>query len=81
MIHAKDCKCDCGAQAVAFWPVVDPDIPSHPYCQECLDEAKRKLLIEMHDAGLFEPHHPLRLGPATQIHVEPVVASPDEVQS
>lgn len=50
-IYAKDCKCcECGAQAVAFWPVIDPDIPSHPYCQKCLDKAlyeTRKGLLEI----------------------------------
>jgi len=40
MIKASDCKCcECGEQAVAFWPVIDPDIPSHPYCRKCLDKA------------------------------------------
>lgn len=47
-ILAKDCKCcKCKKQAVAFWPAVDPDIPSNPYCRKCLDEAKMKLLIEL----------------------------------
>ena len=42
--YAKDCKCiECGKQAVAFYPVVDPDIPSYPYCCKCLDKAKNKL--------------------------------------
>ena len=27
-MNAKDCKCcACGKQAVAFYPIVDPDIP------------------------------------------------------
>lgn len=52
-IHASDCKCECGAQAVAFWPVVDPDIPSHPYCRSCLDAAKNRLLIQLSDEGLI----------------------------
>ena len=43
---ASDCKCCvCGAQAVAFWPVIDPDIPSHPYCRKCLDKEKLKAMI------------------------------------
>ena len=29
----------CDKQAVAFYPVVDPDIPSHPYCADHLEEA------------------------------------------
>ena len=37
---ASDCKCcQCGGNAVAFYPVVDPDIPSHPYCADCLYDA------------------------------------------
>lgn len=37
---ASDCKCcECGKQAVTFYPVVDPDIPSYPYCTECLEKA------------------------------------------
>jgi hypothetical protein len=40
--------CQCKkVQAVAFWPVFDPDIPSHPYCRECLDAVKIKMLIEL----------------------------------
>lgn len=47
-ILATDYKCcTCGKQAVAFWPVVDVDIPSQPYCRECLDKVKLELLIEM----------------------------------
>ena len=47
LIKASDCKCClCGKQAVAFWPVFDPDIPSHPYCRECLDKTKLTLMIE-----------------------------------
>ena len=47
-MKASDCKCcKCGKQAVAFWPVIDPDIPSQPYCRECLDKVKLKLLIEL----------------------------------
>jgi len=46
-MKASECKCcQCGKQAVAFWPVIDPDIPSNPYCQECLDKAKMRVLIE-----------------------------------
>lgn len=52
-IQAKDCKCECGAQAVAFWPVCDPDIPSHPYCRECLDKTKDRLWLALHEAGLI----------------------------
>jgi hypothetical protein len=53
-VHAHDCECcQCGAQAVAFWPVVDPDIPSSPYCRTCLDAAKDKALLQMLDEGLL----------------------------
>lgn len=48
MIYAKDYKCvECGAQAVAFWPCCDPDIPSHPYCRKCLDKIKQDLLMKI----------------------------------
>ena len=47
-IKASDCKCCvCGAQAVAFWPFCDPDIPSYPYCRKCLDKAKAELLRQL----------------------------------
>lgn len=46
-MKAEDCKCIlCGKQAVAFWPVIDPDIPSDPYCRECLDKTKMRTLID-----------------------------------
>lgn len=47
-VHAKDCKCIlCGKTAVAFWPCIDPDIPSEPYCRECLDKVKRETLLKI----------------------------------
>lgn len=40
-MKASDCKCCvCGRRVVAFWPVIDPDIPELPYCRECLDKAR-----------------------------------------
>jgi len=43
-MEAKDCKCcKCGGQAVAFYPCVDPDIPSYPYCADCLGEAMEEM--------------------------------------
>lgn len=46
--YAKDCDCvKCGKQAVAFWPVCDPDIPSDPYCRICLDEVKHRVTMEV----------------------------------
>ena len=48
--YAKDCKCNvCGAPAVAFWPVIDPDIPSYPYCRKCLDKAKIELMTKLYE--------------------------------
>ena len=49
-IQAKDCKCVlCQGQAVAFYPVIDLDIKSHPYCRACLDELKLKILIRIYE--------------------------------
>ena len=48
IIHAKDFKCVvCGKQAEVFWPCLDPDIPAHPYCRECLGKEQAKLFIEL----------------------------------
>ena len=39
-MKASECKCcKCGKKAVAFWPCVDPDIQSSPYCADHLEEA------------------------------------------
>lgn len=47
-MKASECKCIvCGKQAVAFWPIIDPDIPENPYCGECLDKAKAEVMAEM----------------------------------
>ena len=48
-MKASDCKCCVckSAQAVAFWPCVDPDVRSHPYCRACLDKAQNELLIKI----------------------------------
>lgn len=48
-VHARDCKCRCGAQAVAFWPVIDPDIRAHAYCRACLDKAQTQVLTALCD--------------------------------
>jgi late competence protein required for DNA uptake (superfamily II DNA/RNA helicase) len=45
----KDVCRRCGQPAVAYWPAIDPDIESFPYCRKCLDEAKIKFLMEMED--------------------------------
>lgn len=48
VIYAKDCKCCmCGKPAVAFWPCIDPDIPSEPYCRKCLDKMKRETILKL----------------------------------
>lgn len=47
-MKAADCQCNvCGKAAVAFWPAIDPDIDSLPYCRKCLDATKYKLLNEL----------------------------------
>lgn len=47
-MKASDCKCCmCGAQAVAFWPCIDLDIPQHPYCRKCLYDGKLKAMIAL----------------------------------
>ena len=39
-MEAKDDKCCvCGKHAVAYYPCIDPDIPSYPYCADHLEEA------------------------------------------
>lgn len=51
-MKVSDCKCckpKCKEMAVAFWPIVDLDIPSYPYCRKHLDEAKFKLLIKLQE--------------------------------
>lgn len=47
---AKDCKCiKCGKKAVVFWPCVDPDIQSHPWCRKCLDKAQLELMLKIQE--------------------------------
>ena len=49
-MKASECKCcECGKQAVAFYPVRDPDIPSYPYCRACLDKMKMELAMKIWD--------------------------------
>lgn len=46
-MKASECKCcECGKPAVCFWPVIDPDIRLQPYCRECANKAKMKVLVE-----------------------------------
>lgn len=48
--YAKDDKCcECGQPACCYWPVIDIDIPSHPYCRGCVDKVKMKLLARLVD--------------------------------
>ena len=55
-MKASDCKCcKCGKQAVAFFPVIDPDIPSYPYCRECLNKEKMELSIKLQE--IFEKYN------------------------
>ena len=45
LLKAEDCNCViCGKKAVCFYPVIDPDIPSEPYCRRCVDKIKIRLL-------------------------------------
>jgi hypothetical protein len=44
----KCCKCK-KKQAVAWWPVVDPDIQSWPYCRDCLDAVKLAAMIAFYE--------------------------------
>ena len=53
-MKAKDKKCvKCGKQAVAFYPV-ELDIPSFPYCRECLDKIKLSVLIDINKERHYE---------------------------
>ena len=50
---ASDCKCiKCKEPAVAFYPMIDIDIKSYPYCRECLEKAKLEMMIALYDVGL-----------------------------
>lgn len=61
-MKASECKCIvCGKQAVAFWPMIDPDIPAEPYCRKCLDKVKVKIIMNCFgksekEAKLFIDH-------------------------
>ena len=47
-MKTSECKCiKCGEKAVAFFPLFDPSIPSHPYCKKCLDKARIELMIKL----------------------------------
>lgn len=58
-IKADDCQCCvCGQPAVAFWPVIDPDIPSNPYCRKCLDKAQLELMTRITNEEKRQPTNP-----------------------
>lgn len=45
---AKDTTCCvCGKQAYAFYPVIDPDIPAHPYCEKCLRKQQKQVIAAL----------------------------------
>lgn len=53
IIEAKNQKCvGCGEQASAFWPIIDPDIQSHPYCNKCIEKEKHKIIMALTQEGL-----------------------------
>ncbi len=44
--YARDYQCsDCPEQAEVFWPIVDPDIESFPFCRECVETQKAVYFI------------------------------------
>jgi len=44
----KNKKCvECGKPAVAFYPMIDIDVTSYPYCRKCLEKVKFALLIKL----------------------------------
>jgi len=50
----KRIKCfypGCDKDAVCRWPAIDPDIPSHPYCREHVEELKMKAMMEIYSEG------------------------------
>ena len=55
LIHASDFKCvECGEQAEVFFPAMDPDIPSYPYCKKCHRFVSLTVAWVYHAAGLIE---------------------------
>lgn len=48
----------CGKPAVAFWPVIDPDIPAEPYCRKCLDKIKADTIRTLFP-DVFDKHKEL----------------------
>ena len=47
-IKASDYKCvRCGKQAEVWYPIIDPDIPPHPYCRKCVTIEHQEMLIKL----------------------------------
>lgn len=46
-IATQEKCCVCGRKASVFWPMIDPDIPAHPYCRECLEKEKIKVMEDL----------------------------------
>lgn len=44
----------CGKPAVVFWPVIDHDVPIHPFCRDCVEIEKIKVLAELFKLNSFE---------------------------
>ncbi len=43
-------KCiKCGDKATVYFPVVDIDIKSDPYCDKCVEEERLKLMIAIYE--------------------------------
>ena len=38
-------------RAEFFWPIIDPDIKSRPYCRSCIDKLVISLILEMEKPG------------------------------
>ena len=47
--YAKDYKCACGEQAVAFVGLNDPDGTQYPKCRKCADAWKMELLMRLEE--------------------------------
>ncbi len=49
-MKANECKCiECGSMAVAFYPCIDIDIKSYPYCRKCLRVEQFKIMKLLND--------------------------------
>lgn len=58
LTRAQECNCvRCGKQAVAFFPIFDPDIPSYPYREKCLYKTRYELMIKLHEIDVKYNEH------------------------